>query len=134
MEVLPPFFPKRISFSFYSFYGKTYWTKFFEISLWKSISNGLLTDPSAFSSPSLSVKSVKVGGSMKYVSVVPPCYIPPRFGPIFPISSCSLPYEVEEPCGSKSFVVWTSFSSSSRLCHVRELGQEDSVRKLRALS
>ena len=45
---------------------------------------------------------------MKYVSVVPPCYIPPRSGPIFPISSCSLPYGVEEPCGSNSFVVWTS--------------------------
>ena len=45
---------------------------------------------------------------MKYVSVVPPYYIPPRSGPIFPISSCSLPYGVEEPCGSNSFVVWTS--------------------------
>ena len=45
---------------------------------------------------------------MKYISVVPPCYIPPRSGPIFPISSCSLPYGGEEPCGSNSFVVWTS--------------------------
>ena len=113
MEVLPPFFPKRNLFPFTDFFAKTNWTNFFEISLWKSISNGLLTGPSGFSSPSLSVKSVKVGGSMKYVSVVPPCYIDPRSGAIFPISSCSLPYEVEEPCGSKSFIVWTSCSSSS---------------------